>query len=95
MRMSPLAPCLVSALLFCFQSVPAQTSAESIDWTEARRLFQMEQRGQALTEEEAAYLPSDFVADGVHPSESGREKVARQLLEFFATNPLATDWFLR
>jgi len=54
--MSLLAPCLVSALLFCFQAAPAQTSAESIDWTEARRLFQMEQRGQALTEEEAAYL---------------------------------------
>lgn len=39
------------------------------------------------------YTPSDFANDGVHPSTSGREKVANQLLEFFATNPLARSWF--
>lgn len=41
------------------------------------------------------YLKEDFAGDGVHPSPSGREKVARQLLEFFATNPLAKGWFAR
>lgn len=37
--------------------------------------------------------PQDFAGDGVHPSQSGREKVARQLLEFFAGNALAKSWF--
>lgn len=39
--------------------------------------------------------PQDFTGDGVHPSESGREKVARQLLEFFAGDPLAKSWFAK
>jgi hypothetical protein len=38
---------------------------------------------------------SDFVGDGVHPSDSGREKVARLLLNFVTTDPLAASWFLR
>lgn len=38
---------------------------------------------------------SDFVADGVHPSESGRKKVADLLLDFFTTDPLAKTWFAR
>lgn len=41
------------------------------------------------------YAPEDFAADGVHPSNSGREKVALQLLDFFATNPLAKSWFAK
>lgn len=41
------------------------------------------------------YVKEDFVADGVHPSNSGREKVAKLLLEFFATNPLAKSWFAK
>ena len=41
------------------------------------------------------YLPADFAADGVHPSESGREKVAKLLLEFFANDSLAKSWFSR
>jgi hypothetical protein len=36
----------------------------------------------------------DFAADGVHPSPSGRRKVADQLLKFFKTDPLAKAWFL-
>ena len=40
-----------------------------------------------------AYGKDDFSGDGVHPSNSGREKVAKQLLEFFATNALAKGWF--
>ena len=39
--------------------------------------------------------PQDFTGDGVHPSESGRMKVARQLLEFFANDPLAKGWFVK
>lgn len=38
---------------------------------------------------------ADFTGDGVHPSESGREKVARQLLEFFSTDSLAKGWFVK
>ncbi len=37
----------------------------------------------------------DFTGDGVHPSESGREKVARRLLDFFTTDPLAKGWFVK
>lgn len=39
------------------------------------------------------WLKEDFAADGTHPSGSGREKVARQLLEFFANSPYAKSWF--
>lgn len=38
------------------------------------------------------YKREDFAADGVHPTQSGRDKVAKQLLEFFKTNPLAKSW---
>ncbi|MHB1082364.1 MAG: hypothetical protein ACYC67_23435 [Prosthecobacter sp.] len=41
------------------------------------------------------YTKDDFGPDGTHPSNSGREKVAKQLLEFFATNPLAKSWFAK
>ena len=33
--------------------------------------------------------------DGTHPSNSGREKVAKLLLDFFTTNPLAKTWFAK
>jgi lysophospholipase L1-like esterase len=36
---------------------------------------------------------SDFVGDGVHPSDSGRQKVAELLLNFLSTDPLAKTWF--
>ena len=39
------------------------------------------------------WLPEDFNTDGVHPSASGRAKVAHLLLEHFATDPLAKSWF--
>lgn len=37
----------------------------------------------------------DFVADGVHPSDSGRQKVADLLLTFLTTDSLAKSWFTR
>lgn len=40
-----------------------------------------------------AYLKDDFADDGVHPSETGREKVAGLLLKFFATDEVAKGWF--
>jgi hypothetical protein len=35
----------------------------------------------------------DLAKDGTHPSDMGREKVAKLLLEFFKTDPLAKPWF--
>lgn len=37
--------------------------------------------------------PKDFAGDGVHPSNSGRRKVAELLLDFVSNNPLAKPWF--
>ena len=36
----------------------------------------------------------DFGSDGTHPSESGRQKVSRQLLDFVQTDPTAQRWYL-
>jgi hypothetical protein len=36
---------------------------------------------------------SDFAADGTHPSDSGRQKVAELLLQFLTANPQARMWF--
>lgn len=35
----------------------------------------------------------DLTGDGVHPSESGRRKVAELLLKFYKSDPLAKGWF--
>jgi hypothetical protein len=40
------------------------------------------------------WLRQDLGGDGVHPSDSGRQKVAQMLLEFFASDPLAKRWFV-
>ncbi len=37
----------------------------------------------------------DVGEDGTHPSPSGREKVARMLLDFLKSDPTARPWFLR
>ncbi|MCA8993931.1 MAG: hypothetical protein KDA88_18235 [Planctomycetaceae bacterium] len=37
---------------------------------------------------------SDFVNDGTHPSDSGRQKVAAQLLDFFKQDAHARTWFV-
>jgi hypothetical protein len=36
----------------------------------------------------------DLSDDGTHPGESGKQKVAHQLLEFFKTDTTAREWFL-
>jgi hypothetical protein len=41
------------------------------------------------------YEPGDFGNDGTHPSASGVEKVARELLHFFKTDSTAKPWFVR
>jgi hypothetical protein len=47
-------------------------------------------KGDGLTWER-----NDFAEDGVHPSESGRRKVADMLLNFFKTDSLAATWFVK
>jgi Cu/Ag efflux protein CusF len=42
-----------------------------------------------------SYQESDFSSDGTHPSASGVEKVARELLHFFKTDPTTKPWFVR
>ena len=37
--------------------------------------------------------PGDVGPDGVHPSATGRDKVAQLLVDFFRTDPLARPWF--
>lgn len=37
----------------------------------------------------------DFGPDGVHPSATGRHKVATLLLDFLTTDPLAKSWFVK
>ncbi len=41
------------------------------------------------------YEPGDFGNDGTHPSASGVEKVAREMLRFFKTDSTTKPWFLR
>ena len=45
--------------------------------------------------ESAVPLIEDLAADGTHPSDSGRRKVAELLLSFFKSDPYARSWFLR
>ncbi len=41
-----------------------------------------------------SWLPEDLVQDCVHPSTSGKSKVADLLLDFFKSDTTATPWFL-
>jgi Cu/Ag efflux protein CusF len=47
-------------------------------------------RADGLTYEE-----SDFGGDGTHPAQSGRRKVAEQLLQFLKTDTTTRPWFVR
>ncbi len=51
------------------------------------------EKGRSL--DDLKWTPEDFAGDGVHPSPQGRAKVAKLLLEFFATDPLAKTWFTK
>lgn len=41
-----------------------------------------------------AFTREDLAGDGTHPSQSGRQKVAKLLLEFFKTDATAKGWFV-
>jgi len=45
--------------------------------------------------DDLTWQKEDFAGDGTHPSNSGREKVAQLLLDFFKNNPNAKGWFLK
>lgn len=38
---------------------------------------------------------ADFANDGVHPSDSGRKKVADMLLQFFKSDQVTKEWFVK
>jgi hypothetical protein len=40
------------------------------------------------------YKREDLASDGTHPSTEGREKVAKVMLQFYKTDPLAKSWFV-
>jgi len=51
--------------------------------------------GKGRKYDSLVYRREDFVDDGTHPSDSGQQKIAEQLLKFFKTDPTATTWFLK
>jgi PKD repeat protein len=51
--------------------------------------------GLAPRSDGLTWLCDDLIADYTHPSVNGVEKVARQLLSFFKTDPTTTPWFLK
>ena len=40
------------------------------------------------------WVREDFVGDGTHPAQSGRQKVGRLLLEFLKSSPFSQCWFM-
>jgi hypothetical protein len=50
------------------------------------------ERGRKI--DDLTWKREDFANDGIHPSMSGRTKVAQQLLDFCTSNPLAKTWFV-
>ncbi|HZT83171.1 MAG TPA: hypothetical protein VFA26_23280 [Gemmataceae bacterium] len=51
--------------------------------------------GTAAGSKGLSYEPGDFGGDGTHPSASGVEKVAKELLHFFKTDSTTRPWFVR
>ena len=78
---------LTSLFLLGFFSLYGQPGNEPIDFDKARALYQRQL-------DKLVWERADFGNDGVHPSDSGRQKVAELLLNFLATDPLAKPWFL-
>lgn len=52
-------------------------------------------KGNTARTDGLLWLPADFAADGTHPSNSGRLKVANLLLQFFSTDSTCIPWFLK
>ncbi len=50
--------------------------------------------GTAGREDGLVWSCQDTLADGTHPSQSGRQKVAQLLLRFFESDPTARLWFV-
>jgi len=44
--------------------------------------------------DDLVWTPEDFANDGTHPSNSGRQKVAKLLLDFMKNDPTAEPWFV-
>ncbi len=51
-------------------------------------------KGTTPRQDGLIWLPEDFASDGTHPSESGRLKVAKLLLDFLVTDTTSKIWFL-
>jgi len=45
--------------------------------------------------DDLVYKREDFREDGTHPSDSGQQKIAEQLVKFFTTDPTAKIWFVK
>ncbi|WP_145053055.1 hypothetical protein [Lignipirellula cremea] len=45
--------------------------------------------------DDLVWQASDMAQDGAHPSDTGRQKVASQLLKFFQTDKTASSWYLQ
>lgn len=41
------------------------------------------------------YKREDYREDGTHPTDSGRQKIAEQLVKFFTSDPTAQRWFVK
>lgn len=50
---------------------------------------------QGRKSDDLVWKRDDLAADGTHPSQSGRRKVAGQLLQFFKSHPTAKVWFVK
>ena len=51
-------------------------------------------QGEKPRKDGLTYVADDLAADGTHPSNSGRQKVAKLLLDFFTKDELANTWFM-
>jgi hypothetical protein len=50
--------------------------------------------GETARADGLTWSRADFEGDGTHPSQSGEQKVADMLIEFFTGSPFTTPWFL-